>query len=551
VQFVNIDKGNYSINEEEKDLMKSRFSKENESEADELGFELFSKTRYSLYESVKTMDVLYHSDQPFGDIEFDRSFLETPDLKFPDSFFRSGTRLVSNEEDYDDSKGTHPNIKKRKEALRNKVEGVKNNNSAKFLISENDFRRMREICRFELCHLYLQEENYIPALYTSYLLLHEYPANLYLKRTVLRSLYAISMLKSGGFYPSDNNPLHSSLTMPQHAGGSIQRLYSLIDKLSSKEMLVVALSYAWAFEQREKGDPVAGTIIDSLFSFMVSNLNMTSAYFYNKSRIDRQKDGDDIDSAGLDFAKYAFVNWINDDTLFMQRFNFAIDHKSHVMDDFNDVPSRYDINKEKRKKKKGVSLGIDRIVVVSPNYVEADEHHEDAYKYVSTDIKKDVYGGIVSSCANKLGIEHVDIDPQQFNVNETRLYNDYAVINEWINERLDHSMDTKCLVLNTDSVHSLVSRYGTKYFLWTGVVSVRVVKSLLPLAFIIPVYTIPYTIYYYARPEYQTLYYSLLIDMETGEVKFFDSRMFRERDSSDLLNTMIYHTLNQIKRKSK
>jgi hypothetical protein len=61
--------------------------------------------------------------------------------------------------------------------------------------------------------------------------------------------------------------------------------------------------------------------------------------------------------------------------------------------------------------------------------------------------------------------------------------------------------------------------------------------------------TWPLTFPYFFRPAYKTMYYNMVVDMETGKKIYVNASAIDMSDSKALLNSKIYDTFNQIKTK--
>src|SRR6185295_11798981 len=135
-----------SLNQNDVELQRFTYSREKETEADETGLELYLKSNYSIKEIESVFDVLLYSYLPFDEVVFKKSFFESADYVFPPDYFLEETKSITAEEDYDDSKSTHPNIKARKENILEKIEGQSNADRKKYLISESEFQNVKKIC---------------------------------------------------------------------------------------------------------------------------------------------------------------------------------------------------------------------------------------------------------------------------------------------------------------------------------------------------------------------------------------------------------------------
>jgi hypothetical protein len=95
---------------------------------------------------------------------------------------------------------------------------------------------------------------------------------------------------------------------------------------------------------------------------------------------------------------------------------------------------------------------------------------------------------------------------------------------DWINERLAHGSNVRTLVEGAESKEALIAKYGTSYFMWTGVMSLTRKGLLRP-------YTVIYVIVY---------------DLATEKPVFTQTREIKMGDSKANLNSHFYDIFNQI-----
>ena len=70
---------------------------------------------------------------------------------------------------------------------------------------------------------------------------------------------------------------------------------------------------------------------------------------------------------------------------------------------------------------------------------------------------------------------------------------------------------------NQNQINAIAEKYGTDYFLWTGVISLREKNNYKPLLVgIFAPYVLPLLIPNVVQPEYDMLYYAILFDIKTG-----------------------------------
>jgi Zn-dependent protease with chaperone function len=552
LEYSKIDQGYYTPRTHEKDLLKSSYSKENELEADAEGYKLFQKSKYNRPAVLKAFDMLYLSDFPFKDIPFYRSFLQTNDLEFPDSYYLKELFDISEGEGYNDELSTHPNIKKRKAQLMSMYYTSDTSTDGNFLVSEKRFFSLRQVARFELCRLFLLRENYIEALYSAYVLSKEFPDNIYLQRTILKSLYALTMFKQDDGIDDrdymDAIPHGPILPKYHQFSGNIQQLIYFMTKAGGKDLNIASIAYAWSLKKRYN-DPVIDAITDSLFSTFRRNYVVKEDYFYKEKPKKINRDRDTTSKVHEDnmkeYLRYAFVGLLVSDSAFAQRIKGTF--KTVEEDSYKIEKNRH--NSDDERVTKNLSLGIDTIVIVSPFYVKFDQRKADQNRVLKADQGRSELIKTLQSCAEKIKIGYKLLDLSTFSDTAIDNYNDFAWANDWFMEKLTRGKNVDGMIFNTDETQRICDKYNSRYFLLTGIVTVRKKKSpgAVLLAFI--PYAYPLLAYYFLKPEFITLYYNLLVDVKSGSVKMYSTSIVRNADSKDMLNAYVYSTLNQIKRK--
>ncbi len=230
--------GAYSMTSaEDRYLTRANYNKEQELEADQQGFELFKKTKYSKDAINNVFDVLLYSELPFEEIPFDSSFIGNPNIHFPRDYWLEDVAAVEVKENYDDRKHSHPNIAKRRDALENAVNNLNNTGRTDYNVSQAEFEQVRNICRFEDCHMALLNQDYIKAYYEAYCLLKEFPNSLFLKKIVLKSMYGMSMY-------ANKKKLKKAVPYWDKLKGEIQQPAHLFASMESAEINILALEYA-------------------------------------------------------------------------------------------------------------------------------------------------------------------------------------------------------------------------------------------------------------------------------------------------------------------
>ncbi len=539
--------------EEERRLAKYRFSKEQETEADVEGLNMLKESNYSIKTVNGAFDVLQYSYLPFELVDFKKTFFEDKNLILPDTLFLKKTAEVKSNEDYDDTKSTHPNIRKRRGAIEPDLKVEDESTRKKYLVSEELFKSNRETARFELCNLYLSNRDYMNAVYAAYILLEKYPDNLYLKKIVAKGLYNVSVNKSKEktgvkLNTEDGNMQSKRYSIPDYnkIEGPSQRLYYLLDNMADKELNVVALKYTYKAHKKFPNDNTLSTLTDSLFSELTNSNELFLNDFSKKSKADlKAKDTVKVKEEVADaeeskyskikklqekadietdenFIRYALVDELKDNE-FVKRYTTIARGLTKKADDSN----AYQHNKKTKEKKEDRLLGIDKVIFIDPYYMRVKYEEGVQYNnFFESEEKAAVLAGIESKCANQLKLQYVTLSTKGITSADMDKYNDNALMNEWIGERLKHGSNSDEVEANSESIKQLIDKLGTKYVAWSGV-------------------------YNQKGRSYRNTYFFILFNLESGNVMKYETRTTKSKDHSDLITSYVYNSLMHVVKKPK
>jgi hypothetical protein len=207
----------------------------------------------------------------------------------------------------------------------------------------------------------------------------------------------------------------------------------------------------------------------------------------------------------------------------------------------------------KRIRKKGAAVGIDKIVMVNPWFARVDQRKKTPVQHVASESAEIALSNQIMENARIAKLDVELLGDHSFKETDAEKFNDYAFLKSWMTERLKH-MDSDMTANNLDNerVKALVAKYGTQYFCWSGLVDVRERKrdAGTVIAYSLLLYPLlPYAIYYAVTPKYNTYYYSLVFDLNTGKPVFTDFQFIDRKGSPDVLNSTMYNTFYQLKKK--
>ncbi|MCF8299325.1 MAG: M48 family metallopeptidase [Saprospiraceae bacterium] len=568
--------GYRSLSQNDLYLNKNVRSRENEMEADELGLiKYYSQSNYCLEELDGVFDVLQYSYLPFDDMVFDTTYFNTEYYKLPNEYFLTKVDAIKGGEDYDEEKSTHPSIDKRRREIADIIEEMDNTGRLKFILPKEDFENVRAQARFEVIRQQLIYRNYPEVIYNCYVLLKKYPDNKFLKTAIASSLYGLAKYKINGGY----NDVCESYNKIE---GESQQVFHLFKKIDKKELNVIALEYAWSLHQEYPNDKYLYKISDDLMKELVMKNKLSSKDFYEKtkeevknemseeteeldtlklSKYDKIKRKRKIKEIKSDNAyEFAFVSLFKDKE-FKNRFAYwdeqCLESKSDIDVDDMDYKERKEYYREQRKEAKqlrkyGYALGIDTMVLVDPAYYKIDERKETQIRYIDSERKQFELNQMLVKNAQLAGINLSLIDSKNLKSDDTDVFNDLALLNDWIIECFSHE-DMDFVMSESQYINEIVEKYNTKYFSWFVLFNVREKQKHMQRVcyYTMGFYTIPIAIYYLVKPEFSTHYYNVLFNVESGKAELSVAEDVNQNDNRDWINSKVYDTFFQIKSKRK
>jgi len=560
-QLMKQGEGEYRrINFDERMLARSRYSKELEKDADRLGAARFAKTEYSTESIPNIFEVMRYSHLPFDDIEFDRHYFDHTYYKVDESFFLDRVRPVEGMENDISDVGTHPSPSERQQLMKRYL--LQNTGSAgkRFLVSEQEFIRLREMARFELSELYLMADQPVMAIYNSFLLQRQHGQNDYLLKNVAKALYTLSKYKTGGNYGF----VHPGYTQTE---GESQQVYHLLYKLQPEELCILATGHLWRLKDRMPHDRDVAIMADDLLEDLIYRYYTPGMFAqtppqegWNEpdttqqfdSKYDRLKQKSKANPR-LSMVKYGLVDLFANaeftakfDALERQRWGGK---DAFVTDDQLKKKSKEDLRAWRNH---GFALGLNRVAVVSPTYAKLDLRKNQQHKFIHAESAKQELMKRIDQASEQLALEAVILETSRLDSHEVQKFNDITFLNEWVDQRFNQ-LDVGLVNLHQQRIDSIIARYGTEHYCWTGVINYRENKPLmyfyLLYALIPP--AIPLAVYYLVRPNYDTYYYCIVFDLKTGEPAMVNYNNYRRRDARDLINSSVYDSFWQLRQRNK
>lgn len=549
--------GKYQGMDWNKLLSKSKYSKELEMQADQEGLDIYLKSNYSLREIDEVFYVLQYSHLPIDDVPFNRDY-------FNDEYFNlyasnediEVTQIEAIDDDNDEYQD-HPNINKRRAVVNNEIEGVSNEGRVEFVNDKNEFLEIQALSRFELSFLYAKNRYYGESIYNSYLLLKKYPDNKFLKINIGYCLYAFAKYKN-------DSKIHSVLTDYDDVQGESQTVFHLFNKVEKEELNVLAVKYLWDLKEQIKDDKFLDKIAADAIKEMLMESGVRKLDFEKK--LANESEEKSIDSSSLSkydkikskqkeegaSYEYAFVELFKNEE-FKELISYY--EKAYVDKAVNDDEIEFESNNNKKMR-----LGLDKMVMVSPDYRHFHARRKFYEKYSYSDNKEENFIKLNQTIAERKKVDLNVIDNRFFN--STEEYNNMSLLNNWMEERYSH-LNLKIYPYCSMYTDDLIDKYGTQYFSWSGVYSFFVGKKGLGWALsgaylsgatfgalsgsfvamgigaAIPI------IYYIANPSKRSFYYNYLFDISN-----YNALLVNEKFKKGVpMNMYIGDSFNQISAK--
>lgn len=569
--------GKYKYSSYDDNIIKlSNYSKSLEFEADSLGFFRLKNAGYSIQEALSVFDVLQFSYLPFDEVPFSYNYFETKNVKIPQEYKLDTIIPIKFEDDYDDSKSTHPNVKKRREQI---IRLIKNETGGKTYIQSKElFEKIRTTSRFEGIRLSNKNADYVRAIYNAEILLKKYPNSDFLHKNILKALYGISKYKNADKYYEITEDF-------DEYEGEISAAYYFFEHLDKIQVNSITLEKLNQYYLKNKTNiDITNRIKDlindlveeevnfnyfhklivkdtlTIISKKVDTVSKSNSKYAKLRAIKKQQEKNrfDVDSSSAKFHKeYLFsVSNANEIKEWFDEANSQKENQGIKVDPYEGM-SYYQKRKAEKKANKKAKRNVyqnvktDKVVFVDPDYFVIDERK--GQKLENAEQKRYYFYKQIDMIANKAGVDYEILSPKIFNANDTEKYNDLAKLNSWVGEKMMHEdfkQDWNIISYESEYIRYLLDEYNTNMFLYTGVFEFKEKKTdaaQVLISTILAYPLLPYGIYYAVTPKYYTLYYNLFFDVKKDKLALDDHTVIKTKARKGNINSLMYNMLDQLK----
>ncbi len=511
------------LSREAKMFAKSSFSKELEMEADLDGAEIYNKSVYTKDSIQNVFNVLKYADLPLGWVYFNKRYYESGKYIFPDTLVVRKVDPIQAIEDYNDTLYSHPNIRKRREAIAVKFHNAKGGKH--FRLAKSIFDKNRKLARFELCRLYLLEHRYLDAILLATSLQEEEPTSVYLKQIIAKALYGLAKDKLNDHFDFKKSEW----------SGDPQRLGIFFERQSSYEVSVLAIRHLYkCLEEEPNNKEIAVMLNDVIRSLDKDAYDLEKKFLRNAS--DKE-----IADLRYPYTQHAFTGFKNNAAF------FEILDKQIALADKEDNGNSFRKKKKRAKDKK--LLNVDKVVVVNPMYKKIDTRKRQKMRHIESEKVLTQIDQKIWDAAGRLNMKADIINPNNLSSARVNVMQSNSILNDWIDEQMRFEDARVSPIYN--EIIALADTYKTDHFVWMGEFTMtrkRRGKGFLIAGAIITPAMAPLFATMVATPKGATLYFALTFNVRTQALELVDVRTMNMRDTKSLLQSNIYYTLFQLKK---
>lgn len=515
------DKGFRKKSDFNKILRKSNYSKKIEEEADAAGIKLFFRSSYGAASLENVFDMMASAHAPYTNEVFDLSYLDVNGLQFPDSLLLESVNPIKTYEE-DHKLSTHPGIKKRRAALKTALSKVNISSSRPdFLVGEQKFKTIKELAKFEVCKISVEQLNYMDALYYGSILSKTYPDNIFLESVKAKSFYGLAKL-AGVLDANSLSELGDSIQ------GEIQQVYHVLGDFLDVELRSLAAAHLWEFYQKYPDDEGMKLRLADLLMELKEE---------DKERLDDlfgEQDDSNLKTAGI-------FSGISGNA----EFDKMLNKKRPVVL----LPTHKDLEN-------GYRLGLRKVTFVNPYYLSVNLRKSDTpIQFIDTENKQEQLVDAIKKRSRQLKINSKVMDVHSLSrSSKSEKFNDIITLERWIQQKI--ALPEGMIPDNHNEALAAMKKNKTAgHLAFVGGLSLKAKKSgyqiaTNSLAALTGLFT-PYGIVGLARPNNKSMYYAIVVDTKSQNVVMSSYNVMSQKDVKNIMNTNLHWLLLQMKRKPK
>jgi len=467
-----------------------RYSRDSEYEADEKGWEIYSKSPYYKGAVQGVFDMLLYAHIHYDSVDFQPKNLEERSFKFPPNYTLETVEKLHVNENREDNFSTHPNAKDRKKRAFEMV-GKDSTGGKLYVVSQTTFQGLQKIARYEMLRYYISNTRFADAYYHALLLEESYETGEYIDFMKGMALYGLAKhFNTRGKRRSVILPYEDVQSLPQ-------RYYYFLHQLSNKEMTILALRENSKLHEKYPSSEFFKQVQTDLMRVLITENKSRPEEFYSKWSTER--DSTLKAKQQKQYYRYAFVDEIQD-PLFYQ--------KLQSFETYRNKKDRF-YEKSKFSKKSSIELGklkgveVADISLFQPAFQRVTESLTDMPKvdYIAALDEANYLNEEIRNAAARqnVKVKFVEKKPEDYT---TQSYNQYSNYVNWFMERTNNNM--KMVYHDLNQTSDSTSNNKEEYI---GVIEVQsIVRN------------------YIIKKFYLWEYTFLVFNKESGEMIFYQSQ---------------------------
>lgn len=557
-------------------------TKEHEFEADKLALKRYHAAGYSDEEIISTFDVLMYSYLPFDEVELPMNYYSTEKMYIPESFFATKKYPIKAEEDYNDARSSHPNIKKRKDATMEALSNYNDWGKVANSMGESKFVYIRNLARFESLRTDIIDANFGQALYSIFLLEREFPESVYLQRMKAQAWLGLTQFKAENM---------ESKTMPNSSDyeGESAALYFFLKKLNDNAVFTLAIRNIYDIKQELSEDEVIAGVMERLLETIAGNEQFTLSKYSKKnfhesaelakpkvdtakvvdtlkteepkSKYEKIKTKKTVGNDSFDSTKFYFygLSDIMLDSAFILKFNeiskrITAEKEEKIV--LSKLPAKERYELEKANKKEGanpLAMGLDKYILVQPGMVYYKRKGIDRAQ--SEKSLEDLYT-VLGETSTELGITQTTLDQNSLAEDGTVAFNERNTLYSML-EQTAHYEGVEAYPIDHDALKEIEQHYGTSNILFTAVEHYydAEINPLLIWVSVVLFPTLPITVFGYLPAKLLTGHHTeitvLVLNATNGKLAKSSQSDMRNKPLKHYLGAHYYQVLSSLQQAPK
>lgn len=549
-----------------------QFSKENEMEADEKGFEMMVRSGYDLVEGVFVFDMLKYGEYPFLEANLSLDSFESGDYKFPKTLKDAVEMEVKSleiadgkhlEELGNDDNSTHPSLDRRVVRLRDMIDGVAKSKRAFFLVGEERFRLIQKLARHELLLVYVQRADYGQLMYLIHVMRVLYGESLFFDQVEAMGLYG-TLLHKVKEHDLDRYGYNVNTCR-----GEWRPYISGIRQLDAKALSAFGAKRFWEMWQRgSNADDFFGRVCKNYFVIVQRDVNLRLQDFLDyipasemvkadSMQVNVETGDGKLKNPRSRAARSRAANVVSGD-YYMSIF-YSPQPKDRLQEFVNqmkfigDIPSTTKTSEtNKKSKKKGFAAvsDLNRLVLFEPNIEVIRGNNVTSSRDPFVEVEK--RNAVIENwndMGEKLDVE-IQVLPGSTGVDglTTEKLNQFMKVNDWMLERMNN--DTQSMLLfGSQFVGEGMGGSENKYLAWVGYESTVLRRKFQPSAMAIsmllyPIF--PYYLFYQLSTSRKWEEFLLVYNVSNGSIVNVREANLEHSWKTDFIKSRIYNQLYYI-----